>query len=305
MFNLEKAFKNIKTIIDSIDFSKAKFYSKDSIDFTAFELDDLPSADFSEINSTISRVESNLDGWANSIQKSRMDENKKAIGLKRIDFIKTEIDDYKKVETVGDTEDKQYSKALCIKSKVIELTDYIPSSNKNNVKDIGKLLERNITKISSTIGDRRFFLNRFAERLIKRSEEYRINEQLDKLYKKGLTVRDIENAKSDDFLCAARKYASTFFGYGASDLISSVFYAKKLGNSLPEISWTYEDNIKNIVKFAQRLKLKEIAFRGESTSTLSYLNEITKIGLKFRIEEITRKTSYDHSVTEPVAIVSL
>ncbi len=305
MFNYEKTIKTVDAIINTIDFSKAKYSSRDSINFNELNLTDIPSADFGEVDSIINRIESSVDGWATAIQKSRMGENKKALGQQRIDYIKANIDFYKNIETVGDTEDKQYQKAYDIKNRVIDLADYMPSSEKENVKHVGKLLEICVRKISSTVGDRSFILRHVAEKLVNQSEEFRINAHLERINQNGLTVKDIQEAPSEDFLCAARMFACNKFGRGAGDLISSIFYAKKLENSIPEITWVFNSEVENIVNFAKYLELKEFAFKGDSTAALADLNTIVKLGLKFRIEEITRNEMYDEQITSPVAIVTL
>lgn len=306
MFNYEKTIKNLDAIINTIDFSKAKYSRRDSINFNELNLTDIPSADFGEVDSIINKIESSVDGWATSIQKSRMGENKKALGQQRIDYIKANIDFYKNIETVGDTEDKQYQKAYEIKNGVIDLSDYMPSSEKENVKHVGKLLEICVKKISSTVGDRSIILRYVAEKLVNQSEEFRINAHLERINQNGLTVKDIQEASSEDFLCAARLFANNKFGRGAGDIISSIFYAKKIKNSIPEIAWVFNDQVENVVNFAKYLGLNEFEFQGESILALSDLNVIVKLGLKFRIEEITRNKMYDEQmITSPVAIVTL
>ena len=59
------------------------------------------------------------------------------------------------------------------------------------------------------------------------------------------------------------------------------------------------------MNFVKKIGLKEIVFTGDVTTALSNLNIITKMGLKFRIEEITQKTMYGDSETEPAAIVTI
>lgn len=121
-----------------------------------------------------------------------------------------------------------------------------------------------------------------------------------------ISISAIENATSDSYFSAIIKRAVEKFGKGAGDLVRAVYYAKRFNRDIPELNWVFDDEVENIVRFAQFLGLRGFAFKGSSTSALSNLNIITKMGLSFRIEERHDYHEYmDGLIVYPAAIISL
>lgn len=301
--NLELV-SHIDSIIATTDFSKLNFKKKDEIDLSKFDLSKLPVADFNKLNNTVDLVHSKMDEYGAMINCSRMCEQNKKNGTDRISLIKSDIALYKK----DNTDSEKIRTAWYISSRMFDLVSFVPTKLKSEVTHIHHRLEADIKEINPIVESRQFLINKLSDGLVEKSKDFRVRVLKDGIKKNGLTVDDIKNTTSEtdnDFICAARWYAGEEFSRGAADIVSAVWYAEKLGNAIPEVSWMFSDQVEGAINFAKKIGLKELAFEGDSTAALSNLNIITKMGLKFRIEEITRNNGYGDTETKPVAIVSV
>lgn len=306
MLDYSKAKTIIDSIINTTDFSKAEYKSKNSIDFTKFDLSEIPVADFSVVEKNIHDVESSLVFYSAGVQGSRMGSDKKEFCLKALSALKRYIAEFKENELLGDVDSIRYDKARYIKDCLVSFEQKAPTSCKGNVIIQRSSLEHELKKIYSTVGDRSYVLGNLSECLIKKSKEYQLAKQCEIVDAEGISLTAIENATSDSYVSAVIKRAVERFGKGAGDLVRAVYYAKRFNRDIPELDWVFDDKVENIVRFAQFLELKGFAFKGSSTSALSNLNIITKMGLSFRIEERHDYRDYmDESIVYPVAVISL
>lgn len=294
----------IDNIIATTDFSKINVSKKSDIDFGKFDLSKLPVADFGKLNNTVDLILKKVCELGCFINCSRMCEQNKKNGIKCIDLIKTEIALYKKYNDKECAIEK-IQKALYISSRMFDLISFVPTKLKDDAKHQYHRLEADIKEIHPIVETRQFLINRLSQGLVEKSKVHRIKVLTKSIEKNGLTIDDIKNSNDEDFICAARLYAEQF-SRGASDVVSAIFYAKRFGNEVPEVTWMFCDQVEGAINFAKKIGLKEIAFAGDSSAALSNLNIITKMGLKFCIKEITRNTGYCcDTETKPVAIVSL
>jgi hypothetical protein len=295
---------HIDSIIATTDFSKINFKNKSEIDLSKFDLSKLPVADFGKVNNTVDLIYSKINEYGAMINCSRMCEQNKKNGIDRINLIKTDINLYKKDNDVSDASEK-LQKAWYISSRLFDLISFVPTKLKEEVKHLDHRLEADIKEINPIVESRQFLINKLSDGLVEKSKDFRVQLLKEEIKKNGLTVKDIKNITDDDCLRAARWYAGEEFSRGAADIVSAVFYAGKFNNEFPEVSWMFSDQVEGAINFAKKIGLKEFAFAGDSTAALSNLNIITKMGLNFRIEEITRNNGYGDTETKPVAIVSV
>lgn len=311
MLDYSKRKGIVDSFVSTLDFSKENYKNRESIHFGSLIIPGLPSASFESLSTVIDKIKGKMGDWESSLKGSRLGQAKKSSGAVYISNINSNIEDYCSYANIstcdcdGDLECRKYDIAYRVQTYILKLSDCMPLSCKDIVVDAGCAITKELRRISAVIEDRRYILIEIADRIVEESAKYRVNEELSSISNKGLSISDIEYATSQDLLDACCKYVGDKFGYGASSIVSAIYYAKKLGNAIPEMEWVHNDQVENIVKFAQYLGVKEFAFKGSCTTALSNLNILVKMGVKFRIEEITQKNIFNEESTYPVAIVML
>jgi hypothetical protein len=304
MMNDETTKNIIDNVINSVDFSKVCYLKKDDIDFSAFDLHEVPSADFTCVDSVIKELEEKIPYFEYSVQHSKLREENKNKCLKNFSWIKEKIDDYRKINTKGDVQGDKYDDAFSIRSILEDdLLKSVPKSIQNDINNCSYLIRTSLDQIRWNVKDRSYFLDYLSRKLIDESEKHQIELHKNEIFKTGLTIENIKNAKSEEYLDAACQYMYEKFGSGATAPINAIRYNN--GSDIPEIHWLFEKEVEPCIKSARYLGLKEIAFVGDSTAALSNLNIITKLGLNFRIEEITKECRYGNKDTHAAAIVQL
>ena len=302
MMSYEASKKIIADIINSVDFSKNIFEDRDEINFNAFDLTDVPSVDFSEIDSIINDIEKNINTFKTYTNVSRLFYDKKQRVLDAFSDLASRINSYKEEEINGDVIFSKYNKAWNISSKITALSSDVPKSIKNSIVNLHEKLHTALHKVENNVNDRHQFLRALSEKLIEKSYKHQVNNKLKNIESTGLTIEDIRKPNSEEFFDACRNYAFNKFGKGASDTISAIHYQRD--KKYPETDWKFNDSIEGCLLCAKNLGVKEIAFVGDSTAALSNLNTIMKLGFSFRIEELTKKR-YGEEEIYPAAIVSL
>ena len=162
----------IKSLVNSVDYSKQNFSDYKSIDWSSFDLSSVPSADFSSLNTILNIVSDKVNEWGARINCSRMGAEKKDRGLQIINSIKLDI-----LNLGSDKERSRYETANYIKQKLDVLSDNVPIACKNSVCESFRKLGIEINKISMVEGDRHFILSCVAEKVVENSEKYRVNVQ--------------------------------------------------------------------------------------------------------------------------------
>lgn len=296
----------IKSIVNSIDYSKQNFSDYKSIDWSSFDLSSVPSADFSFLNSFMDSLFTMISGWEHDINGSRLGVEKKGRGIRIIESIRSDLKEYTD-GVVGsysfDVEHSRYEKACYIQQKLDILSKNVPSVCRERVTEVFKKLGRELNKLSGVENDRHYILSRIAEKVVEKCQDFQISVQKENILSTSLTISDIENAKEDSYLNAACRYVNEKYGKGSGNLILPIFYRKRNDEKYAILDWPFVEDLENIINCARGLGLKEIAFSGDCTSALRNLNKITKLGLSFKIEEITRKCWSREII--PVAVVTL
>jgi hypothetical protein len=294
----------IKSIVNSIDYSKQNFSDYKSINWSSFDLSSVPSADLGDLTTVLHIISDKVCEWGAWINCSRMGAEKKGRGLQIINSIKLDILNFNSDTLVlgSDKECSMYETANYIKQKLEVLSKNAPSVCREQVVEFFKKLGRELNKLSGIENDRHYILSRIAENVVEKSQDFQISVQKENILSTSLTISDIENAKEDSYLNAAC-YVNEKYGKGSGNLILSIFYRKRNDEKYVILDWPFVDELENIINCARGLGVKEIAFSGDCTSALRNLNKITKLGLSFKIEEITRKCWSNEVV--PVAVVTL
>ena len=110
----------IKSIVNSIDYSKQNFSDYKSIDWSSFDLSSVPSADFGSLTNVLHIISGKVDEWGSRINCSRMGAEKKDRGLRIINSIKLDILNFNSDTQVlgSDKERSRYETANYIKQKL-------------------------------------------------------------------------------------------------------------------------------------------------------------------------------------------
>lgn len=303
----------VKDVVDSVDYSALNYRNSEEIDYSKLDLSKLPSADFSDIDSLISELDSNIGAFKAAVTNSRISPDKKDQAHRHLSSVQENIVRYCNPSSIGDKEGNRYN-ALCeIKRSVDGFVSYTPSSVKEKANSLSKQLNSLFKKVWSIESDRQFIFRRIIDELLDKSEKYRIENYRKQIDEAGDVSLDNIQSCDSDYLTASIGYLSNRFGKGASDIVRGLIHSKKSnygkyetkdGEILVTIGWPFSEYIESIVNCARYLNLKEFAFQGESTSALPCLNVLTKLGVSFRIEEVYYKDSWENK-EYPVAIVTL
>ena len=292
----------IETLANSVDFSKVRYNREKDIDFSIFNLSELPEVNYKDADDRIEKVFALLDKVNASLKSSRLSAEKKENIKNALVYIIEDIGSYKELSSEDYLENKKYDKLNLIKNRIMDLSTKAPMSMREELSYFGKSLESRLKDLYKNISNRSYLINRLSEVLVERSREFYTEEYKKELENKNLTLEDIKNFNQDEQVTAACIKVNEQFGSGASSLLRTLIHTKE--NDLPMLSWTQDEYIKGIVDFAKSLGLKEIGFEGNSTAVLGNLNIITKMGLSFKIIEIEKKNYFENTII-PIVVVQL
>lgn len=301
MFN---TYETTKSILSNVDYSTFNYKKPDDIDFSRLDLSSVPSVDLTKVDSIISSLIDEQTCFKDAVLKSRINEAKQKSCLATLDYIGVLIDTYNNPDFSGDKDSQRYKTASSLCGYLENISRDVPASIKPKVKSYHRDLTEVLDSLYRTVRVRESVFYNLTETILKESEKYRVNKFREELDVKGVTREDIENCKEYKYLDAVSGYVSDKFGAGASDMIRAILYAKKYGNARPELDFTFSDRVENIINCARYFGVKEFSFEGDSTACLSTLFILTKLGLSFKIEEVTSNRCYS-TETRPVVIVTL
>ena len=295
MFN---TYETTKSILSNVDYSTFNYKKPDDIDFSRLDLSSVPSVDLTKVDSIISSLIDEQTCFKDAVLKSRINEAKQKSCLATLDYIGVLIDTYNNPDFSGDKDSQRYKTASSLCGYLENISRDVPASIKPKVKSYHRDLEEVLDSLYGTVRVRESVFYNLTETILKESEKYRVNKFREELDVKGVTREEYE------YLDAVSGYVSDKFGAGASDMIRAILYAKKYGNARPELDFTFSDRVENIINCARYFGVKEFSFEGDSTACLSTLFSLTKLGLSFKIEEVTSNRCYS-TETRPVVIVTL
>lgn len=295
MFN---TYETTKSILSNVDYSTFNYKKPDDIDFSRLDLSSVPSVDLTKVDSIISSLIDEQTCFKDAVLKSRINEAKQKSCLATLDYIGVLIDTYNNPDFSGDKDSQRYKTASSLCGYLENISRDVPASIKPKVKSYHRDLEEVLDSLYGTVRVRESVFYNLTETILKESEKYRVNKFREELDVKGVTREEYE------YLDAVSGYVSDKFGAGASDMIRAILYAKKYGNARPELDFTFSDRVENIINCARYFGVKEFSFEGDSTACLSTLFILTKLGLSFKIEEVTSNRCYS-TETRPVVIVTL
>lgn len=304
MFN---TYETTKSILSNVDYSTFNYKKPDDIDFSKLDLSSVPSIDLTKVESIISSLIDEQTYFKDAVLKSRINEAKQKSCISLLNGIGLLREGYKSPlnpEFRGDREIQRYKVASSLCCNLEELVRDVPASIKPKVKSYHKDLKEVLDSLYRTVRERESVFYNLTETILKESKKYRVNKFREELDVKGVTREDIENCKDSEYLDAISGYVSDKFGADASDMIRAILYAKKYGHARPELDFTFSDRVENIINCARYFGVKEFSFEGDSTTCLSTLFLLTKLGLSFKIEEVTSNRCYS-TETRPVVIVTL
>lgn len=301
MFN---TYETTKSILSKVDYSTFNYKKSEDINFSRLDLSSVPSIDLTKIESIISSLNNEQTYFKDAVLKSRINEAKQKSCLSTLDYIGILIETYNNPEFSGDKDSQRYKTALSLCGYLENISRDVPASIKPKVKSYHRDLKEVLDSLYRTVRDREIVFNNLTETILKESEKYRVNKFREVLDVKGVTREDIENCKEYEYLDAVSGYVSDKFGAGASDMIRAILYAKKYDHARPELDFTFSDRVENTINCARYFGVKEFSFEGDSTTCLSTLFILTKLGLSFKIEEVTSNRYYS-TETRPVVIVTL
>lgn len=301
MFN---TYETTKSILSNVDYSTFNYKKSEDINFSRLDLSSVPSIDLTKVESIISSLNDEQTYFKDAVLKSRINEAKQKSCLATLDYIGILIDTYNNPDFSGDKDSQRYKTASSLCGYLENISRDVPASIKPKVKSYHRDLEEVLDSLYRVARERESVFYNLTETILKESEKYRVNKFREVLDVKGVTREDIENCKEYEYLDAVSGYVSDKFGAGASDMIRAILYAKKYGNARPELDFTFSDRVENIINCARYFGVKEFSFEGDSTTCLSTLSILTKLGLSFKIEEVTSNRYYS-TETRPVVIVTL
>lgn len=299
-YNSRKSY--IETLVSTVDFSKVKYDRTKDIDFTKFDLSELPEVDYKNADIRVERIIPLLNRVEDSLKSSRLSAEKKEHLKKAMSYVIEDINVYKTLSTEDYLENKKYHTLYTIKNRIYDLSLKAPVSMREELKGFSKRMESELNNIYKNISNRDYIINRLSETLLEKSKEFYTEKYKKEIENKAITIEDIKNLNSDEQISASCIHVNSQFGQGASDLLWAIRHTKE--NEIPRVEFTWNEKIKGIVDFAKSLGLKEIAFEGESTAVLGNLNIITKMGLSFKIVEIEKKNYFENTII-PIVIVQL
>lgn len=304
MFNV---YETTNLILKDVDYSVFNYKLSEEIDFSKLNLSCIPDVDFSKIKFNIDCLYDNLIEFQEAVLRSRLSSEKRDFCLNKINTIASLVDACKNYTIKVYNEKQYYDYVYSLSKSLKDLSLSAPLSVKDKVSSYYSTLKEDIDALHDNVYNRDYIFSHLTKTILNESEKYRENKIKESLSVKGFTSKDLEccnSTFSSEFFRAACWYASDRFGTGAADMVRAVFYSYKSKNNRPELEWTFSDRVDPIIECARYLGVKEFSFEGDCSSCLSNLFVLTKLGLSFRIEEVTTNTTRG-TRTRPVVIVTL
>lgn len=98
----------IETIVSTVDFSKVKYNHTKDIDFTKFDLSELPEVNYKELDARVEKINDLINKVKDSLKSSRMSVEKKENLKKAMSYVIEDINVYKTLPTEDYLENKKY-----------------------------------------------------------------------------------------------------------------------------------------------------------------------------------------------------